>query len=286
MKKLALIGLLVSLAACTPSWQPEGEERLCIEGWIDDGAHPVVIVTTSVPTSTEYQKIDDQGSHLVKMQCKVWVSDGDNTVMLDGVKDDRYYPPFIWTSKTASSMISGVAGKTYSLKVEYDGHTVTGSTTIPAGVPLDSLWCEPYPDDESKYCIKARFTDPEATEDYYGLFVKVAGQDSTFVPAYMGSISDRNLSRPATIDVMKGMSVNNEHSWAFNPAAFEKGDKLSLRFCTMDRGSYDFWYSYFKVVSLSVVPMFPATYNPEYNVSGGIGCWCGYGAKEYSITVK
>lgn len=280
MKKILIAFALLLAAACTPSWQPEGEERLVVEGWIDAGGFPIVMVTTSVPTSTEYQSIDDQKNHLVR-HAKVTFSDGATSVILTGMDNKRYFPPFIYTT----SDLRGVAGKTYTLKVEYKGMTATASTTIPASVPLDSLWCVPSADDKGKYNIKARFSDPEASEDYYRLFVKVAGKDSSYVASYMGCMSDSDLLRPAEINVMRGLSVDNESSWAWNPASFEKGDEVMVKFCTMDRVSYEFWNSYERVVSLSILPMFQATYNPAYNVTGGIGYWCGYGASKYAIRV-
>ena len=280
MKKILIAFALLLTAACTPSWQPEGEERLVVEGWIDAGGFPIVMVTTSVPTSTEYQSIDDQKNHLVR-HAKVTFSDGATSVILTGMDNKRYFPPFIYTT----SDLRGVAGKTYTLKVEYKGMTATASTTIPASVPLDSLWCVPSADDKGKYNIKARFSDPEASEDYYRLFVKVAGKDSSYVASYMGCMSDSDLLRPAEINVMRGLSVDNESSWAWNPASFEKGDEVMVKFCTMDRVSYEFWNSYERVVSLSILPMFQATYNPAYNLTGGIGYWCGYGAGKYAIRV-
>ena len=152
-------------------------------------------------------------------------------------------------------------------------------------MPIDSLWCVPSADDKGKYNIKARFSDPEASEDYYRLFVKVAGKDSSYVASYMGCLRDSDLPRPSEINVMRGLSIDNENSWAWNPASFEKGDEVLVKFCTMDRVSYDFWSSYERVVSLSILPMFQATYNPAYNVTGGIGYWCGYGASKYTIRV-
>ena len=279
MKK-SLIALALLLAACTPSWQPEGEEKLVVEGWIDAGGFPIVMVTTSVPTSTEYQSIDDQKEHLVR-HARVTVSDGENSVILTGMSSKSYFPPYIYTTAD----MRGVAGKTYSLTVEYSGMTVTASTTVPAALPLDSLWCVPSKDDAGKYNLKARFSDPEGSEDYYRLFVKVAGRDSSYVASYLGCFRDSDLARPAEVAVMRGLSVDNEASWAWNPASYEKGDCVKVRFCTMDRDSYDFWNSYSRVVSLSIYPLFPATYNPQYNVSGGVGCWCGYGASTYSITI-
>lgn len=278
-KHLALIALILA-AACTPSWQPEGEERLVVEGWIDAGGFPIVMVTTSVPTSTEYQNIDDQKNHLAR-HAKITVSDGENSVILTGMDNKKYFPPYIYTTAD----MRGVAGKSYTLKVEFSGMTATARTTIPSAVALDSLWCVPSPDEKGKYNLKTSFRDPEGSDDYYRLFVKVAGKDSSYVASYMGCHKDSDLARPAELSVMRGLSVNNQSSWEWNPASYEKGEEVKVRFCTMDSESYAFWDSYDRVVSLSAVALFPSSYNPAYNVNGGVGYWCGYGASTYSITV-
>ena len=88
MKKILIALALLLTAACTPFWQPEGEERLVVEGWIDAGGFPIVMVTTSVPTSTEYQSIDDQKNHLVR-HAKVTFSDGESSVILTGMDNKR-----------------------------------------------------------------------------------------------------------------------------------------------------------------------------------------------------
>ena len=273
----------VLLSSCR-SWQPEGEEVLVVEGWIEEGAYPIVMVTTSVPTSTEYQSIDEQRSHLVRWG-KVSVSDGEKTVVLTGMQDKRFFPPYIYTC-TGSNTIRGELGKAYSIKVEYSGDVVTGTTTVPATVPLDSLWCEPSEKENGKYLIKARFSYPDNDDCFYRLLIKVEGKDSTYVPAYKGVVSEEFRGGQTVMSVQRGVSVENEVELFWNPALFEEGERVCVKFCSMDRKSYEFWSTYDRMVSLVSVPLFPATYNPDYSLEGGIGYWCGYGAKEYKITVK
>lgn len=285
MKRLVLILSLVLTAACTKSWQPEGEELLVIEGWIDEGKYPVVMVTTSVPTETEYQAIDDQKKHLGRW-ARVEVSDGETSILLTGMTDKNYFPSYLYTCTGVSGYIKGVAGKTYTLTVDLNGHHATASTTVPAAVPLDKLEAVPSADNPGKYRLEATFGNPAGAGRYYRLFIKTEGADDSYVPSFMGCLEGDNLADPATIEIMKGQSVQNDSGWEWNPALYDYGEKVHVKFCTMDRVSFDFWNSFEKIAALSRVPFFPVTYNPPYNVAGGIGCWCGYGASEYSIEIK
>lgn len=285
MKRLALIFALILAAACGKSWQPEGEETLVIEGWIDEGKYPVVMVTTSVPTETGYQAIDDQKSHLGRW-ARVEVSDGETSVLLTGMTDENYFPSYIYTCTSVSGYIKGEVGKTYTLKVDLNGYHATASTTIPESVPLDTIEVTPSADNPGKYSLKGSFSNPEGSERYYRMFVRTEGEDDSYVPSFMGCMEGKNLGNPAIVDIMKGQSVFNDSGWEWNPALFNPGDKVHVRFCNMDRASFDFWKSFEKIAALSRVPLFPVTYNPPYNIQGGIGCWCGYGASEYTIEIK
>ena len=73
---------------------PADAPEIVVEGWIEDGGFPVVMVTTSVPVSSEYEKWDSLEDHLVRW-AKVTVSDGENEVVLTGKMDRNYFPPYI-----------------------------------------------------------------------------------------------------------------------------------------------------------------------------------------------
>jgi hypothetical protein len=101
-----------------------------------------------------------------------------------------------------------------------------------------------------------------------------------------GVVSEEFRGGQTVMSVQRGVSVENEVELFWNPVLFEEGERVCVKFCSMDRKSYEFWSTYDRMVSLISVPLFPATYNPDYSLEGGIGYWCGYGAKEYKITVK
>jgi len=66
---------------------PPGEPRLVVEGWIENGGHPTVLLSESFPVELNKAiTAEDMVRNLVKW-AKVTVSDGDQTVTLTGVMD-------------------------------------------------------------------------------------------------------------------------------------------------------------------------------------------------------
>ena len=59
MKNICLILVsLFSLAACSEDVFIEAEPQLIVEGWIDDGGFPIVILSESVPVSDKYEDVN------------------------------------------------------------------------------------------------------------------------------------------------------------------------------------------------------------------------------------
>ena len=102
MKKylVFLISALI-LTGCNDDFELQGEEspQLVVEGWIEDGGFPIVILTRSLPISTEYRNIDDLSDYILRW-AKVTVSDGTDSVVLTGKYDEGYFPPYISMSKS------------------------------------------------------------------------------------------------------------------------------------------------------------------------------------------
>ena len=153
--RLLILGLAAcALQACdTTDEVAVSEPQMVVEGYIDSGGFPVVMLTTSVPISTETQKFDSLANHLLRW-AKVTVSDGEQSVILTGMVDRHYYPPFIYTT----SRMRGKTGHTYKLEVEYEEYHATAVTTIPERPQVDSFRVVPTAVD-SLCQIVACFTD-------------------------------------------------------------------------------------------------------------------------------
>lgn len=277
MKLFSVLSLVVFfLAGCT---EEEGIEnyryRLVVEGWIEEGEVPYVILSQNKPlvTTVDSTSIED----MVIRWAKVSVSDGDTTEILRGKIDADYFPPFIYRGIE----MQGVAGKTYTLKIEYSGHVWTAQTTIPESVPLTSLHTETVEGKDTLYSIKAVFQDPAGEKNYYKFFTRILNKKGRFLPALMGNFDDNMFDgKEARVIVNQGIEMKEIKK--FN-AYFHVRDTVLVKFCTMSEFDFDFWTAYENEQINSQNPLFPANQNLPSNVSSGRGCWCGYGRYTYAI---
>ena len=66
---------------------------------------------------------------------------------------------------------------------------------------------------------------------------------------------------------------------------FVEGDKVTVRFCTMDETSFRFWKEFDEVSSMSGSPVFQTSFNLSSNMEGALGYWAGYGATYCPVIV-
>ena len=256
---------------------PSDAAEIVVEGWIEDGGFPVVMVSTSVPVSSKYQDWDVLEDHLVRW-AKVSLSDGEKEVVLTGKVDKTYFPPYIYTT----ARMRGEAGKTYSLKVEYGGRVETAETTIPSKVPLEYVKVV---EREDGYGIVAGLKDNPDTKDYYKFFVKVEKVDSSYVSSFLGLVDDNILGEEVTDIAVNSSFVSNFAAIDRSPVSYAEDDMVWVRFCSMDEVSFTYWSDYDDVTSLSTNPFFPVNKKIRSNVSSGMGYWAGYGSSYYRVSI-
>ena len=155
---LCVIALCIS---CQEEVQQELEDTIVVEGWIEAGGSPVVMLSRAFVVTTAEET--GNGQSVVLPWGRVSVSDGRQSVVLTGDYDERYFPPF----RYSSSKIRGVPGNTYYLTVEYGNRVLTAQTTIPMPASLEALEVSPCEHIDSVYQITASFEDDSATKDYY-----------------------------------------------------------------------------------------------------------------------
>lgn len=247
------------------SYQPE----LIVEGSIDEGGSPLVILGKSIPIQTGSDPVD-LSKYLVRW-AKVTVSDGEEEVILTGKYDSKYFPPFIYTT----SAMQGVAGKTYTLKVEYEGKCVTAETTIPPKIPLSEIQVSRCTDNDTLYQIKATFHDPKDEKNYYKLFTQVLNKESCYYSSFLGVIDDSALGDETEIPVHRGMRFTDKGN--FTPY-YTYHDVVQIKFAQIPKEGFEFWNSYENEVNFSSNLFFPVIQNLRSNIQGGKGIWCGYGS--------
>ena len=184
-----LLAMTAMLVACDANYTTEAKSELVVEGWIDEGGYPVVILTKSLTISDKYQQADSLSQYLIRW-AKVSVSDGERTVVLTGKFDSRYFPPYVYTTGN----MRGEAGKTYTLDVEYRDFHATATTTIPETHRIENLTVKPCADSDTLYQVKINIDTERANGEYYQLFTCEGKDNRLFV--HILNLQDKALYLP------------------------------------------------------------------------------------------
>ena len=273
MYRFMLALLLACLClGCEETEVKQVPPQLVVEGWIDSGGFPIVKLTTTVPVSKQAQSTDSLDRFLVRW-AKVTVSDGTREVVLTGMPNRDYFPPYIYTT----SEMRGEVGKTYTLKVDYQDFHAHAVTTIPKPVALSRISAEEIPLYPGWFKLRIDFKDDPATTDYYKVFVRLYGENQDFHSTNFGTYNDRLLPIHASL------LVENARQNVVNPTAtfFKRYEAVNIKFCHIDSVSYAFWKSFDDYQREGRNPLFNSMQNIRSNIQGGLGYWCGYGVSYY-----
>lgn len=271
--------LLLLFVACREEMQ-ESHEEMVVEGWIESGGAPVVLLTRTFVV--ELGKYADGEASVVLPWGKVKVSDGTDEVILTGDYDERYFPPFIYT--TSPSRMRGVPGRTYHLTVEYGDRVVTAQTTIPMPDTLEALTVTPCADVDSMYQVTAYFEDNPATEDYYLFLTRIFNRETRFYPSFLGVMDDSRLASQVKQVVHPGIHFFTSNNNKYRPY-YHETDSVQIKFAKIDATTYRIHKAYSEMVSLSSNPIFPSDLSMPTNIEGGLGFWCGYAVTKYNVVI-
>lgn len=274
MKKYFHIILLLVLAACSKT-EEVGKSQLVVEGWIENGGHPVVMVSESIGIATGREMGAASILDHIAKWAKVSVSDGTKTEILTGIPDSDYFPPYIFTS----SAITGEVGKTYTLKVEYKDYNIEASTVIPEPVPIDKIYVQSVTDTTA--AVRVGFTDPPQKGHYYKIFTKTEGKDAHYHPSAMTNISDESLDGYTEVFIYSTQRLMDSIDWP----NIHVGDVLWIKLCSIDKKAFDYWDNFEIMLASNAFSMYFES-DLESNLDGALGYWAGYGVdKEVKFTV-
>lgn len=298
---IPITGLL--LTACTKEVKidiPGFEEQLVIDGSIETGMPPIVILSRSKDIYSP-TNIEAFLSGFVT-DANVYVSDGTNEYQLNllcssdlppgteglvagflGIPPDQLAQFNICAYTSLNTAIWGQAGKTYHLRVEHDGKEYTGTTHILQPHALDNLWWQEENSTPGYGFSYAQLSDPPGVYDAYKWEVKrinmVNGEpiDGYYKPTFSPVFDDEFFDG-------KTFNFYYENPWTSGDqdiepehrGRFRLGDTVVIKFSKIDKGVYDFLYT--KVAqALSSGNPFASPMNVKTNLTGGcLGVWAGY----------
>jgi hypothetical protein len=266
----------------------DAQTQLVVEATIENGKPPVVFLSSSLDYFSEITT--EILSQSFVHNANVIISDSATSVQLKeyAVPADTSGNLIYYYSVDSINNINfvGSLNHSYGLRIEVNGQLYTSQTTIPAlAKKIDSLWWRPAPDnpDTNKIVVVAKVTDPPGFGNYIRYFT--SENDGPFFPG-LNSVFDDQIVDGTTYDIDVDKGVNrNEKIDLNNYAFFDKGDSVIVKFCNIDKATYDFWrtmeYNYQSIGNPFSSPT-TVTGNISNNALGYFG---GYAAQYVSLRI-
>lgn len=301
--RLYIFFLLLGLVSCTKEIEidiPGYEEQLVIDGRIETGTPPIVLLSTSqyiyAPTNL------DAFVNSFVTGATITVSNGTNTVTLVEICTDNLPPGTelyvsqmlgIDTSELANLHLCGYTtfdpsmfgevGKTYDLTVEYGGTTYTASTTIVQPTHLEYVYWKPDGDLTDYGYSWARLADVAGQYDAYKWEVKRINKDEN------GNEMDSYFTEPwsPVIDdeFFDGLTFDffYDNPWGYEDGVLDEiaglyhlGDSIVIKFSKMDKDVYAFMEKKYVQLGTAGNPFATPTNIPTNIKGGALGVWAGY----------
>jgi len=277
---LPLMGFL--LAGCQKDVTlnvPNPPPEIVLEGHIEPNQSPYLYVSHNFAFfgSTTIHTILSQD---VVHGAKVAVTDGITTDTLrEIIPSIGYYQAF---------HIIGVVGRTYKLTVVAEGQTLTASTTMLQPVPLDSVWFQVQPGFDTLGYMWATFHDPPQPGNNYRWLAERLGKDTTFVPPRESVFNDAIINGQKFTfyyerGIFPGSNANDDTDAERH--YFKKGEKVVVKFCTIDNLAYNFYNEYYFQQGNNDNP-FGSPAPVQGNITGGLGIWCAYASVLDTVICK
>ncbi len=264
---------------------------LVVQGQIETGLPPVVILTTSISFFSKIDLTTLQNSFV--HGATVTVSDGSRTMnlkeyYLDTLGTNKIYYYTLDTTNLGNIFV-GQVEHFYTLTIIYNGKTYTSVTKIPNPAPIDTLYTGTplFTDNKTPKNALQLFTD-YSDPDTIGNYVKyfTSRDHQAYYPAN-NVFSDEVINGNKITQL--GLQVGYNDSTNVNSDSLRylyPGDTITVKWCSIDKGVYTFWNTYQFALNAVGNP-FASPINVTSNISNGaLGVWAGYGTYFKTLIVK
>jgi len=292
---------------------PAAEKKAVVEGYIENGLPPFLYLSSSLDIFSSLNLSSISNSYL--HNAKVTVSDGTRTMLL------KEYPVnlggitvYIYTvngldfSGTAAASVNfpglgpvgvtaafnpddiGKLNTTYQLSIQLENETapsITASTTIFYQQKIDSLWYEKranQPASDTLVRVYARLIEDGTQKNYYRYFT--SQNNGRFLPG-LNSVYNDDFTNGSTYSVRvdRGVDKTLPDSLLYKHFGyFYKGDKVTVKVCQIDKGSFEFWQT-LEYAKQNTGNPFASPTNVKGNINGGYGIWSGYAAYYKTLSI-
>jgi hypothetical protein len=278
--------IVVLLASCEKEVKVNlktGEPNLVVEGTIESGQPPYLFLTKSIGyfATIDYNTLQNSFVH----NAKVTVSDGNKTVTLHEYTIDtggNGNKLSFYTVNLADTNFKGEYDKYYKLHIEVDGKVYESTTKIPNPTQIDSIkTVQPDPPFNSEKNPTARqirisFKEPDTAGNFVRYFTKrnsepyYAGLNSVYPDEVINGIY---FNTTLSLGAPRSVKYSRDSTGVGYP-----GDTVTLKWCSIDKATYDFWSTYEYSLGTLGNP-FSTPIHVKSNINNNaLGIWAGYGA--------
>ena len=288
---------------------PDAKQKICVEGKIEPGLPPYVILTHNVPYfgATDIAALQNTFVH----NAVVKISNGTSIVTLmeycsqnipdsilpfvaqfTGV-DTASLKNFNYCLYTTFSML-GSKNITYDLSINVEGKSLSSSAKILDPIPLDSTWfkyLKANKKGDSLGFVYAHLTDPPIEGNCYRWLTMRKGKDFSYVVP-PGSVFDDKFINGKSFDFAYERGINpNSNEQQTNPEEvgfFKRGDTVIVKFCAIERPVFDFFRQEDIAIYSQGNPFASPTSVPSnvFPREDALGVWCGYGTAMDTVVFK
>jgi len=286
---------------------PGYEEKVVIEGMIETDGFPFVLISKNKNVYAPVSQAEILGSYL--SGATVWVSDGTTTIQLTEICTDNLpagmdttvadylgIPVEVLNQTTICAYVGldpnfkGEVGKTYTLKVDFEGTTYQAASKILDPIPLlSSYWKEET--DLPDYGFSHHFLqDPPQKNNAYLFEVKRLNVDST------GQPKDKRYYKTFTPYIDDEFFNGKTFEFFYeNPMSYDedipddykgyykRGDTLEIKFSNYEYNVFRFLYA-ISLQKMSGGSPFTLPTNAVGNIPGALGAWIAF-SPTYSTLV-
>lgn len=316
LSALALVALLAT--GCEKEITvdlPNLPQRLVIDGSIETGRPPIVLITR---TESYFEPTDLQSlKGIFVREAEVTVDNGSGPIRLDRIcggslSGDELnafalavgLDPFLVAAAnicaytTDNPALFGETGRTYHLRVVAEGHELKARTTIPNAVALDSVSYDPIDirdGGDSLGLIRGSMTDPDTLGNYYRWMARrinkrfgSVAKDPIFISPIGSTFDDRYFNGLQVSNMFirgrqfySGQSEDDNEEQGY----FKVGDTVAIKYISINEPEYWFYRSY-ETNLTSAGDMFGTPANIRTNVEGGLGIWAGWGTYHDTLVCR
>lgn len=254
------------------------EPLLVVDAQIESGNAPIVVLTKSL---SYFNKISpDILANSFVRNADVYVSNGTLTHKLKeyAIPLAPGYTAYFYSNDVLNPTTAfvGNLNTNYTLRIVAEGKEYTSSTKILNNAfSLDSIWTKPSPaaTDTTRRLFYIKTTDPPGLGNSGRYFTKknsepfLAGENSVF---------DDQIVDGTTLSSIVPPGVDRNNKKTGEDILFKKGDTITMKYCNIDRATYNFWNTW-EFAFQSIGNPFAQPNKVLGNISNGaLGAFCGY----------